>query len=211
MTGLAVDPDVAFALLDDAVRRREAEAGALPDFLGGEERLEQTPLRLFVHAGAGVRYRQHHVPPGHHHFVVKDGVLERDVLRFDRDAPAAGHRVARVHHEVHHDLLEMAAIAQRHRQRWRQRELDVEMLADQPAQHAGHVRDQHVDIEVRRVHHLLAAEGQQLLRQPGGAPGRLDDLAEIRHVLLAERLVPGDELGETENDGQQVVEVMRDA
>src|SRR2546430_17399540 len=45
---LAVDPDVAAALLDDPVHRGEAEAGALPDFLGREERLRHGwPGRLF--------------------------------------------------------------------------------------------------------------------------------------------------------------------
>ena len=58
---LAVDPDVAAALLDDAVDGGEPEPGALALFLGREERLEQPLLRLVVHADPAVADRQHHV------------------------------------------------------------------------------------------------------------------------------------------------------
>src|SRR5688500_20293678 len=52
--GLAGDPDRPAAPRDDAVDRREAEAGALPARLGREERLEQVGLRLVGHARAGI-------------------------------------------------------------------------------------------------------------------------------------------------------------
>ena len=51
---LAVDRHESAALLDDAVHRGEAEAGALAHALGGEERLEDVPQRLRIHAGPGV-------------------------------------------------------------------------------------------------------------------------------------------------------------
>src|SRR5438067_1204849 len=40
LAGLAVDPEGAAALADDAIDRREAEAGPPALLLGGEERLE---------------------------------------------------------------------------------------------------------------------------------------------------------------------------
>src|SRR5437773_12281627 len=43
---LAVHPDMAIALLHDAVHGGETEAGALARFLGGEERLEDVGLDL---------------------------------------------------------------------------------------------------------------------------------------------------------------------
>src|SRR3972149_585884 len=49
VAGLAVDPDVALALLHDAVDGREAEAGALRLALRREEGLEDARLRLGVH------------------------------------------------------------------------------------------------------------------------------------------------------------------
>ena len=62
--GLAVDADEPAVLLHDAVHRRETEAGALPDVLRREERLEQVRLRGGVHAAAGVAHGEHHVVAG---------------------------------------------------------------------------------------------------------------------------------------------------
>src|SRR6185295_18277347 len=52
--GLAVHPDVALALLDDAVGRRQAKAGAFPRFLGRKEGLEEAPLGFLGHPAASV-------------------------------------------------------------------------------------------------------------------------------------------------------------
>ena len=142
---------------------------------------------------------------------MEGGVLELDVGRFNRHAPAAGHRVSRIDDEVHHDLLQLTAIGERQRERGRQRQRDVDVLADQPAEHAGHVRDQAVHVERRGVQHLLAAERQQLLGEAGGALAGLDDFAEILRVLARRSASAVDELGESEDDRQQIVEIVRDA
>ncbi len=47
--------DEAAGLLDDAIDRRQAEAGALADFLGREERLEDLVDDLGRNSRAGVR------------------------------------------------------------------------------------------------------------------------------------------------------------
>src|SRR2546426_11168583 len=57
---LAVHPDVAAALLHDAVHGREPEARALAEFLGGEERLEQTRPFPAVHTHTPVGHPQQH-------------------------------------------------------------------------------------------------------------------------------------------------------
>ena len=115
---------------------------------------------------------------------MEGGVLEVDVCRFNRHGPAIGHGVSRVDHEVHHDLLQLAAIRERQGEHGCQSQRDLDVLADQPAEHAGHFRDQPVHIERRGVQHLLTAEREQLFGEAGGALGRLDDLAEILRVLV---------------------------
>src|SRR5256885_1284078 len=57
----AVQPDVATALLDDAIDGRETEPGAAADRLGRKERLEDPRLRVLIHPSAGVGDGQHHV------------------------------------------------------------------------------------------------------------------------------------------------------
>src|SRR2546426_7833780 len=67
---LAVHPDVAAALLHDAVHGREPEARALAEFLGGEERLRKTRPIPPSHTHTRVRHpeppaaaRPHRPPP----------------------------------------------------------------------------------------------------------------------------------------------------
>ena len=147
----------------------------------------------------------------HDRLVVEGGVLELDVGCFNRHAPAIGHGVSRVDHEVHHDLLQLAAIGERERETGRQRQRDLDVLADQPAEHPGHVRDQAVHVERRGLQHLLTAEREQLPGERRGALRRLDDLAEIVRVPLPDGAIRGHELGEPENDRQQIVEIVGDA
>ena len=65
VAGFAVHPDVASALLDDAVDRGKAETRSLRS-LGGKERLEDVGLGFGVHADAGVADGEHHVVSGLH-------------------------------------------------------------------------------------------------------------------------------------------------
>ena len=50
----AVDPHVATGLADEAVNLRQAQAGALADILGGEERIERLASTSAGHADAGI-------------------------------------------------------------------------------------------------------------------------------------------------------------
>src|SRR5207248_8747457 len=58
---LRVDIDEAAGLLDDTVYGRKPEAGALADFLGREERLEDLVDDIGWDSGAGIRYGDPHV------------------------------------------------------------------------------------------------------------------------------------------------------
>ena len=155
LAGFAVHPDVALALLDDAVGRRQAKACALSGFLGREERLEQVALGLLGHSATRIGDGEHHIAPLHDRLLVEGGVLELDVRGFDRHAPTTRHGISRVDHEVHHDLFQLAAIRERQGQPGRQSQRDLDVLADQPAEHACHVRDQPVHIERHAVAALV--------------------------------------------------------
>src|SRR6185437_2964046 len=51
---LAIEPDVAVGLLDNAIGGREAKTGALPYRLGGKERLEGAGSRRWIHSGTSI-------------------------------------------------------------------------------------------------------------------------------------------------------------
>src|SRR5579863_1313767 len=58
---LALDQNITATLLDDAIYGREPQTCALSFFFGGEKRLEDAQLSLFVHAFARVAYRKYDV------------------------------------------------------------------------------------------------------------------------------------------------------
>ena len=58
---LAIDPDVAATLFDNAVDRGQAKTGSLTVLFGREEWLEDAGLGLLVHPTACIAERQHHV------------------------------------------------------------------------------------------------------------------------------------------------------
>ena len=61
------------------------------------------------------------------------------------------------------------------------------------------------------MQHLLTTEGEQLFGEARGTPGRLGDLAEIPPVLVRHGDICGQDLGEPEDDRQQIVEIVGDA
>jgi hypothetical protein len=108
LADFAVDIDEAAGLLDDAVDGGEAEAGALADFLGREERLEDLVADLGRDAGTGVGDVDPHVVGDRHALI---GRLRRlfggDVGGAHGELAAIRHGVARIDGEVHDHLLEL--------------------------------------------------------------------------------------------------------
>src|SRR3954466_3585726 len=103
---LAVNPNVAAALLDDAVHGGESQPSALTNFFGSEERLEDARFHLLRHSQSGIAYRDHYVTSRSHRDVIPCiGIVEIDVRSFDRQLPAAWHRIARVHGKIHNHLF----------------------------------------------------------------------------------------------------------
>ena len=87
----------------------------------------------------------------------------------------------------------------------------LDVLADDAAQHRADAAHDLAEVEHRRLQHLLAAEGEQLVREVRRAVRRVDHLAQIvrRGTVLVgahqrELRVAGD-------DGDEIVEVVRDA
>ena len=122
--------------------------------------------------------------------------------------PPLRHGVARVHGQVHQDLLELARVGVDVPGVRPQGEEQLHVLADEPPQHRADLLDHRVEVQVLPLQHLLAAEGQELAGEAGGAIGGLLDLlhaAAERIVGLQpaeeHRAAPGD-------DGEQVVEVV---
>ena len=108
--GLRVEPDVPAGLAHDAVApwRARAPCPCRPSLVV-KNGSKTCCARLAVHALPGVAHREHDVgrPAATSKCSTAYGSSKIDVAGRDRDGAAAGHRVARVDHEVHEDLVEL--------------------------------------------------------------------------------------------------------
>ena len=136
MSRLAVHPDEPTALLDDPVHRGQAKPGALPQFLGGEERLEDPGPRLISHPDAGVAHRQQREPTRHGRPVgsrIELPQLDRRGLQ--GQLAALRHGIPGVDRKVHDDLLELAGVDLDCGRRLAQHRNQLHVLADQALEH----------------------------------------------------------------------------
>ncbi len=67
------------------------------------------------------------------------------------------------------------------------------------------------DVKHLRLQRLAAGEGQQLRGELGGTLDRFGDRIDIAASALFGEIAPAQEIGRGANDGQQIVEVVRDA
>jgi hypothetical protein len=108
-----------------------------------------------------VAHSEHDVGAGTNADVMaRVGIVEIEILGFDGEIAAVGHRLARIYHQVHDDLLDLARIRLHAAALRIEEDTQVHVLADQPPQHLVHLGDNFVEIEHLRLQHLIAAEGQ---------------------------------------------------
>jgi len=160
---LAVDPDVAAVLFDNAKHGREAQPGAMPPLFGGKKRLKDALLRFGGHALAGIADRQPDIRPRRYTGVFGHISLIQPYLRRFQGQPAAiGHSIAGIDHQIQQHLLKLPRVSLNDGQVSRQVCFQADMLPNQPSEHF--LKLKHHLIEVNQFHfqHLPPAEGQDL-------------------------------------------------
>ena len=117
-------------------------------------------LRFCVHPSTGIAHRQHHVPSGG-----DDGVLrnvfhvEGRVLGLEGEMASFGHRVTRVEREVHDHLFDLERIRFDATQPGFRIVGELDILADETAQHGLDVAEDAVQVDDLGLEDLLSAEG----------------------------------------------------
>ncbi len=139
----------------------------------------------------------------------RSGVVDRDVRRLDPQSPARRHGVAAVDDEVHQHLADLARIRLDESQRRLERRRQLDVLADEPAQHPGDVLDHLVHVQDPGLDDLLPAERQQLLREIGRLPAGVRDLAHLRPLVVGQAVVGLQHVGVAVDHREQVVEIVR--
>ena len=212
LAGLRLDLEKPPVLLDDAVDHGQPETGAPAHLLGGEERLEDASARLVTHARAGVTHLEPDVAPGLGARVARERrLVEVDGTRLEGEQPAVGHGVAGIDGEVHHHLLDLGRIGEDQRQVRSRVDDHLDVLTDDPLDELHHVGERLVEVDEAAVELLPAPEGEQLPGEHGGATTGEPDVLDARPQLALGRQLAGDHVARAHDDGEQVVEVVRDA
>ena len=90
-------------------------------------------------------------------------------------------------------------------------DVELHVLADQPAQQHGQVGDRFAEIEHLRAQRLLARERQQLPHQAGSPVGVLLDLHDVLERRIGRAVRVQQEIGRHHDGAEQIVEIVRDA
>jgi len=196
-------------LVDNAIDGGQPQPRAFPHALGGKERIKDAPQILRRDAAAIIRDAQAHKPAGSRlrvrpprrrlHFEFRD---------FNGQQAAFGHGVARVHRQVQKHLLHHAIVSLHQRRLRPIIQLQGDVFPEDAPQHLGHVADHFIHIQLPRLHHLPAAERQQLAGQGGGPLRSLADLLRRPRVNGGQPAVRHQQRGMAVNDRKDIVEIV---
>ncbi len=200
---LALDLDAAARLLDEAVDHGEAQAGAAPRTLGGEEGLEDALDHRLLHAAAGVGDRQHHA-------IAVGRVV--DVAGLDgQDAALVGHGVAAIDGEIDQRRFDLGRIDEGAPQAGFEVDLDTDQFAHHRPQHAHQARHQIGQFDRLGAARLLAGEIQQLADQLGAVQRAAQRVLGALVILARQALeVARQQIEIPDDHAQHIVEIMGD-
>ena len=138
-------------------------------------------------------------------------LVERYVRSLDGQLASGRHGVARIHGKIHDDLLDLPGISAHRAESVCRNHHQIDILADHASQHLQVLGDHGVQIENFRGEHLLAAEGEELASQRGGASGSAGNfLGRAAHRGVRAEAVE-QEFRIAGDHHQQIVEIVRNA
>src|ERR1700682_779797 len=85
-----------------------------------------------------------------------------NVLSFNDETPALRHRIPRVQTEIHKYLFDLGGVGTYASVVRRERDPDFDMLPNQAMEETRSFGNEIVQVDVSRLQHLTASEGQQL-------------------------------------------------
>src|SRR5476649_1226837 len=145
--------------MHETMHHAEAEAGAVPRALGGEEGLEGLGKRLFIHASASIDHFDQYV------LTELAPRRTRSISYRNRKLAAVGHRITRVVGEIDDSAVELGAVDLDRPQIRRDPNLEHDLLSDRAFQELGDIADPLSGIEHLRREWLPPREGKQAAGQ----------------------------------------------
>ncbi len=138
-------------------------------------------------------------------------MVEFDVPGLDRQVATLRHCIARIHDEVHQDLLELTVVGANRTELRLEFRHKLYAVLDKATKHLLHPRHELVDVEDRGAKNLVAAEREELARERRRARRRTDHLHQVVVGRFAGTQVIHHQVAIAHDHGEHVVEVMRDA
>jgi hypothetical protein len=138
-------------------------------------------------------------------------LADHDATGGDGKPPAAWHGVARVHTQVHDDLIRHAGIRPNPQVRVSELEHEIDVFADEPAKHLRQAGDDRVEIERLHVRRLAPAEEQELPCQGRGPFGFAPKVMQPAAHVGAEVRLFLQHADSEDHRREDVVEVVRHA
>src|SRR5581483_7013989 len=203
----AFEIDRTVRLTGEAISLTKAQTTAAPDLLGGEERLESALLHVVRHADAGVA----HLDLDEVADEVPALFIECDITGTDAQRAAFRHRVARIEPDIEQRQLELAGVDLDRPESWRNVDDDADVAAQRSAEQIADGVELAVEIDALRAQRLPARESKQLSGERLAALGGVTDVDDQAFELLVVAGEPLGHIGASENDRQQIVEIVRDA
>ena len=162
-------------------------------------------------ARAGIAHRQaDKFPAPAPRVVARVGGIEAGCVRGDEQLTAAGHGVSGVNGEVKEHLLQHAGIGLDEGQRSGITAFQVDVFADDRLSILVRFCNHIIEHQRLGLHHLFAAEDEQLPGEVGGAFGGADDVLQAFIGCRRELVhVHQQQFGVATDDGEHVVEVVR--
>ena len=209
-TGFGVELDLPTGLSDNSEHRRQSEAGALAAGLGREERLKDVVEHGLLHARAGVTDSQPDVVTRCQSRIgLCVCLVDFAVLSVDGEETPVGHRITRVHRQVHEHLFKLSGVCFHERRICRERDDELDVFADRSTEELLDSNNYLVQVEYHRLQYLPASEREELACEFGCAFGRHADLPKIILSCFFVIELFAHERRIVRNNGQKIIEVVR--
>src|SRR5450432_3493770 len=135
-------------------------------------------------------------------------LVDFSVPGLDEDLASAGHRVSRVHGEVHQNLFNLARVGLDAVNRGSGAEGNSDIFANNSRQHVDHVRHQLVEVQKFWKDDLLPAKREQLASEGDGKFGGGLDLLQVFGCRVLRRNRTQREIAVANDNAQYVIEIM---
>ena len=166
--------------------------------------------RLGVHTGARVAHSERDVvSDGSFGVLIDLPAIEPAIPGLDDHTAAERHGVACIQRQIQNDLIQLPGIHLHVPRLFGLPGYDLDVGRNQPSQHLDQIGHGGIYVQHFGLQHLLAAEGQHLPCEHGGARARFTDILNVPAPAVSRIEVGDRQVAVAQDDGEQIIEIVR--